>query len=120
MSDGGALWFVAALAAAKDPGTPREPHCLVRVNTPLGAPHVACATRELGLRWLDLMGVAGQACVVRGDDLHPEIHFDVARFGVLVFDDDAALDAYLRDADGFDYAGATRRPQVAAASGDPW
>ena len=24
------------------------------------------------------------------------------------------------EADGFDYAGATRRPQVAAASGDPW
>jgi len=120
MSEDAALWFVAALGAAAQDGAPREAHCLVRVNTPLGAPHVACASRALGLRWLDLMGISGQACLVRCDDLHPGLHFDLARFGVLVFDDDAALDAFLFDADGFDYVAATRRPDVAVQSSDPW
>jgi hypothetical protein len=123
VSDGESLWFIAARAVTTaDTGDPVAPRalCLIRVNTPLGAPHVACPSRALGLRWIDLMGVAGQACLVRGEDLHGSMHFDLASHGVLVFDTDAALDAYLFDVDAFDYATAIRHPRVVARSADPW
>jgi hypothetical protein len=48
------------------------------------------------------------------------VSFDVKRFGVLVFEDDAALDAYLVDADGFDYASRLRHPELAVISDAPW
>lgn len=119
MSDRGAgLYFVAALTRTGNGA--RHAHCLIRVNTPLGAPHVACVGRALGERWLDLMSVTRQACLVAEDDLTTAISFDVERYGVLVFEDDAALDAYLVDADGFDYGSRIRRPRLAVASEEPW
>ena len=114
MTDG-ALHFIADAGAAGE-----APRCLIRVNTPLGAPHVACVGRALGERWLDLMSVKRKACLVAEHELTAGISFDVKRFGVLVFENDAALDAYLMDADGFDYVSRLRHPDMAVVSDDPW
>ena len=113
------LFFIAQRASG-DAGRAGGPRCLVRVNTPLGAPHVACRGRALGERWLALMGVTRQACLVASAELTAAIHFDVQPYGVLVFEDDAALDAYLVDADGFDYAARITWPALQTRSDDPW
>lgn len=113
------LYFIAARRES-DTGEPHAARCLIRVNTPMGAPHVACAGSALGARWLELMGVAEQACLVADHELSAEISFDVSSFGVLVFENDAALDAYLMDADGFDYRSRIIHPALDAVSGDPW
>ena len=112
------LWFIAQRVSG-DAQVGRA-RCLVRVSTPLGAPHVACHGCALGERWLDLMGVARQACLVAAAELTAAIHFDIQQYGVLVFEDDAALDAYLFDADGFDYATRIVWPVLEARSDDPW
>jgi hypothetical protein len=115
----GQLYFVASRR-----GAPRidggEVHCLVRVNTPVGAPHVACLGRPLGERWIDLMGVSGQACLVAAHELTALVSFDVESYGVLVFRSDADLGAYLVDADGFDYRSRISRPALEVSSGEPW
>jgi len=111
----GVLYFVA------DRGTGDGPaHCLVRVSTPFGAPHVACVGRALGERWLDLMGVAGKACLLAQHELGTQVRFDLTSYGVLVFEDDAALDAYLLDANEFDYRSRITRTGLDVSSEEPW
>ena len=109
------LYFVADRGAGEGPA-----HCLVRVSTPFGAPHVACVGRALGERWLHLMGVAGKACLLASHELGTGVRFDLESYGVLVFEDDAALDAYLLDANEFDYRSRISRPDLDVSSEEPW
>lgn len=81
---------------------------------------MAFASRALAERYLTLMAVQRQCCVLGEDELTAQVSFDLASHGVLVFESDPDLDQFIVDSDGFDYASRMRHPDLGIVSEQPW
>lgn len=93
---------------------------LVRIKTPIGMPHVAFESRELGELYIALRNMKSACALIATADIQPTMSFDFDRQGVLVLGSAEVVENFAVDVAAFDCTRHLQRINIPVRSIKPW